>query len=104
VLETCLNTQAFFFIFMEEDQFDRNLDRFLGLQVGEGQSFGPSDTADVRWGFLQIYGPQLECTGWTVDEKLSFLADEGNREFLREFSAARRREVMKALAEHLAFD
>lgn len=63
-----------------------------------------ADTADTTsHDPLQIYGAELECTGWSVEKKIAFLQYEENRTFLREFSAANRSRIQNTLAE-LAFD
>lgn len=61
---------------------------------------GLEDTADTTLhDHLQIYGAELECTDWSIEEKIAFLDDEANRAFLREFSAANgRKQIQKVMA------
>lgn len=64
-----------------------------------------ADTADTTLhDHLQIYGAELKCTGWSLEEKMTFLGDDANRAFLREFSAANRKRIQDALWTDLAFD
>lgn len=80
-------------------------DRLDALTVEQLVSEEVADTAHTTlYDHLQIYGAELECTGWSLEEKMAFLDDDASRAFLREFSVSNRKRIQDALWTDLAFD